>query len=103
MAARRTVSVKLFGHEYRIRSDADPDAVRRAAAMVDETVARIRSRTGTVDSLEVALLTALNLANQLVSLRDGRGAGPSGIDSGRLAELVTLLETAVGDPAPARH
>jgi cell division protein ZapA len=103
MSAKRTVAVSILGHEYRIRTDVDPESVRRAAALVDETVARIRSRTATVDSLDVALLAALNLAKEVVALRDGAGTRSAGLDSARLAELVALLETAVGDPAPAHH
>ena len=74
MGPKRTVPVQLLGKEYRIRSDADPDTIRRAAALVDETVRKVRDRTTTVDTIDVAVLAALNLANHLVALRESNGA-----------------------------
>ena len=67
---RRSVAVRISGHEYRIKSDVDEEALQRVARYVDETMDRIRSRTGAVDSLEVALLTALNVARELLELRE---------------------------------
>jgi len=95
---KSTVPVTILGHEYRVRGESDPDGVRRAAALVDETASRIRRR-GTVDSLDVAVLAALNLARQLVALREGALAGPPGqaVDGERLDELLALLEAAVAD------
>jgi cell division protein ZapA len=92
---RRTVPVTIQGHEYRIRSDAEAAQVRRAAALVDETMARVRDRTGTVDSLDVAVLAALNIAHRLVSEREGNaGAWVAPEAMAALLERVeTLLET----------
>ena len=73
VAAKRTIPVQILGHEYRIRSDADEDSIRRAAAMVDETMARVRDRTGTVDTQSVAVLAALNIADDYFrSLEESR-------------------------------
>ena len=81
MAAKRTIPVTIFGQEYRIRSDADEASIRQAAGIVDETMARVRDRTGTVDTQGVAVLAALNIANQLLASREGRAVhGPT--DSG---------------------
>ena len=102
---KRTVPVEILGQEYRIRSDSDPSTIRRAAELVDETMAKVRDRTGTVDTLDIAVLTALNLANHLISLRDAAGAGSQGgaIRSGHLGELIALLEAAIAETAPTAH
>jgi len=101
VAPRQTVAVRILGQEYRIKSEGDPEGVRRAARLLEETLDRVRGRSGTVDSLDVAVLAALNLAHHLVGLRDearrGRGAG---VDAERLAALVALVESAV-EGAPA--
>ena len=79
--AKRSVSVRIRGHEFRVRSDDDEAVLQRVAAYLDETMARVEEKTGTVDSLSVAMLTALNLAREVVELREGRrelGATPSG-------------------------
>ena len=102
---KRTVPVEILGQEYRIRSDSDPSTIRRAAALVDETMAKVRDRTGTVDTLDIAVLTALNIANHLISLRDAGGATSQGekIRSYDLEELISLVEAAIAEAAPTTH
>jgi cell division protein ZapA len=102
---KRTVPVEIQGQEYRIRSDSDASTIRRAAALVDETMAKVRDRTGTVDTLDLAVLTALNIANHLISLRDVADLSSQGgaIHSEQLGELISLVEAAIAEPAPTTH
>ncbi len=57
---------------------------------------RIRNRTGAVDSLDIAVLAALNIANHLLSLQgeDGVGGVSRGerLDGERLRDLVERVE-----------
>jgi cell division protein ZapA (FtsZ GTPase activity inhibitor) len=96
-AGKRAVQVKIQGRAYKIRAEGDSDAasVNRAAALLDETIVRVRTRAGTVDSVDVATLAALNLANSLVIER-GTRAGTSIADA-RIDALIELLESALGD------
>ena len=102
---KRTIPVEILGQEYRIRSDSDPSTIRRAAALVDETMAKVRDRTGTVDTLDIAVLTALNIANHLISLRDTEATTSQGekIRPNDLGELINLVEAAIADTAPTTH
>ena len=67
MSERRSVAIQIFGHDYRIKTEADPAGVERLARLVDDTMARIRERTGAVDTLDLAVMAALNLANDLLA------------------------------------
>ena len=67
---RRRVKVRLNGKEYRVVTDADPDWLQDVADKVDEAMAHVRDRTETVDSLDIAVLTALNLARELMILKE---------------------------------
>jgi cell division protein ZapA (FtsZ GTPase activity inhibitor) len=97
---KRSVSVWIRGQEFRIRSDEDQESLQRVARYLDETMQKVEQRTGTADSLDVALLTALNLARELVSIREGRlDAGTLGLDRGRLRSIIELAESAL--PAEA--
>lgn len=97
--AKRAVSVRIRGQEFRIRSDADEASLQRVARYLDETMTRVEERTGTVDSLGVAMLTALNLAREVVDLRDGFEDGG---DPERLRQLIELAESALaGSAAPS--
>lgn len=97
MSARRSVAVTIQGKEFRIRSDEDPEALHEIARYVDATMARVRARTGTIDSLDVAMLTALNLAREVV---ESRGAvGRSAEDEERLLALLERAESALAAPS----
>ena len=63
-SGKKTVQVKIQGRAYRIRTEGDADArsVHRAATLLDETIERVRIRAGTVDSVDIAVLAALNPA-----------------------------------------
>ena len=82
-----------------MRTPGDEASLQRVAGYLDETMAKVEDRTGTVDSLGVAMLTALNLAREVVELRDGGGSGG---DPERLRALIEIAESALEDgPAPA--
>lgn len=92
-----SVSVRIRGRDFRIRSSEDEESLRRVASYLDETMSRVEQRTGTVDSLGVALLTALNLAREVLELRDGDAA--LGGDAQRLRALIELAEGALEPPS----
>ena len=98
--SKRSVAVRLAGKEYRIKSDADEAALERVAAYVDDTMERIRRRTGAVDSLEVALLTALNLSRELLEARDAGTASPPPADMRKLIERIETVVSAAPGPPP---
>jgi cell division protein ZapA len=96
--AKRSVSVRIRGHEFRVRSDDDEAALQRVAGYLDETMSKVEEKTGTVDSLSVAMLTALNLAREVVELREGqRGLGA---DPKRLRSLIDLAESTLEVRSP---
>jgi cell division protein ZapA len=72
MTPKRSVSIRILGHEYRIRTEADPADLSHVARLVDETMSRLRDRTGVVDSLDLAIMAALNLARDLLAERGAR-------------------------------
>ena len=96
MASKRAVAVRIRGQEFRILSDDDEAWLQRVASYLDETMATVEERTGTVDSHDVALLTALNLARELVEIRErepmARVKGPA---ADRLRHLIELAESAL--------
>lgn len=100
MGAKRTVPVTLLGQEFRIRSDAEVGMIRSAASLVDETMARVRDRTGTVDTLDVAVLAALNIAHRLLAEREQAPEGEA-IGAERLLELAERVEAQLASEAPA--
>lgn len=99
--SKRSVSVRIRGQDFRIRSEENEESLRRVASYLDETMARVEQRTGTVDSLGVAMLTALNLAREVLELRELGGGGDSRAiaDPAALRSLIELAESALEAPS----
>ena len=98
MSSPRTVPVRIQGHDYRIRSDAPADLVVRAAELVNHTMTRVRERTGTADSHDVAVLAALNIAHKLVAERDGPADG-AWLTAEDFRPLIDLVEAELASGA----
>jgi cell division protein ZapA (FtsZ GTPase activity inhibitor) len=88
MSEKRSITVNIRDRELRIRSDESPELLEQIAAIVDDTMRRVEERTGAVDTLDVAMLTALNLAREIVETRGARPASP------RLRNLIERAEAA---------
>jgi cell division protein ZapA len=62
------VSVDIYDQIYTLRGT-DPEHIQRLASVVDEKMRTVAAHGTTVDSLRVAVLAALNIADELVRLR----------------------------------
>lgn len=67
MGARSTTTaVEIFGSVYYVRgSDNDGDSLRELANIVDGKMREVAEQVSTVDTAKLAVLTALNLADEL--------------------------------------
>src|SRR5438874_8632435 len=64
-----TIRVEIYNQTYNIRSDGDSEYVINLAEFVDRRMREISSGTLTVDSLKVAILAALHIADELHRLK----------------------------------
>ncbi len=67
-----SVKVEIYGSEYRIKGDADPDYIREIAHYVDSKMREVNDDAALGSSLKVAILAALNVAGELFGERDDR-------------------------------
>jgi len=88
--AGSVVPVEINGQRYPIRSDLDPDYVARLAAYVDERMRAAAQQGAASDSLKIAVVAALNIADEYFRCRDA-----SQSDSGRLRARTEALERLV--------
>ena len=70
MTDEDVVSVEIHGQRYPIRSSLDPEYVLRLAAYVDDKMRAAGEQTPSGDSLRLAVLAALNIADELFRCRD---------------------------------
>ena len=87
----RVVPVEIQGQRYPIRSTLDPEYVARLATYVDEKMRAAADTTPTGDSLRLAVLAALNIADELFRCRDAN-RDCNGQIAQRAGELERLLD-----------
>ncbi len=70
LAAREAgaVVVEIYDQIYQLRGT-DEEHIQRLASMVDTKMRAVSAHGATVDSLRVAVLAALNIADELTALR----------------------------------
>ena len=64
MSESRVVHVEIHGHRYPIRSGLAPDYVAELAAYVDEKMRLAAKESPAGDTLKLAVLAALNIADE---------------------------------------
>jgi cell division protein ZapA len=90
----RVVSVEILGQQYPIRSPLDATYVADLAAYVDEKIRSTADITPTTDTVRLAVLAALNIADEYFHVRDGeRGRRELVVD--RVARLERLIDDAL--------
>ena len=65
----QTISVEIYDQVYHLRGS-DPAYIEHLAHLVDAKMRAVSAQGGTVDSLRVAVLAALNIADELACSRD---------------------------------
>jgi cell division protein ZapA len=63
------VQVEIFGQSYSVKAGADPRYVEQLAAYVDAKMQEVSRASGAVDSVRIAVLAALNIADEAFQLR----------------------------------
>jgi cell division protein ZapA len=88
------VHVQIFGQSYAVRGGAEPGYVERLAAYVDAQMQEVSRLPGTVDSLRIAVLAALNIADECFRAQSNAGGQGAALEA-RAANLARELEAAL--------
>jgi cell division protein ZapA len=90
-----SVRVDIYDQSYNLRGS-DEEQIRRLAQFVDSKMRAVAERTSTVDSLRVAVLAALNIADEYLTLREKYDAIASEY-SQRALHLRSALDSALDE------
>lgn len=61
--------VKILGKTYLLRSEVDPGFATETAHMVNAKMRELIDKSGTVPTEKIAILTAMNLAGELLQVK----------------------------------
>jgi len=92
---RDKIPIKIYNREFVIEgADWDPLYVSALAKYVDEQMNKIANTSHIVDTSRVAILAALNIADELFRLRESKDYSGQEI-SKKSEELIKLLDEAL--------
>ena len=99
MAKEEVVPVEINGRVYHLRSNQNPEYVQGLARLVDEKMNHVARHTKTIDSVRVAVLAALNLADDYCILKKDYEQRIRDLE-GERTKLLNLVESALKEETP---
>ena len=91
------VRVNILGQTYNIKGDASPDYIAQLADYVNEKVEEVSRNLSSVNSLQVAILVSLNIADEYFQVKN-ISTGIEGAIEDKAREIISLLdEGLIGD------
>lgn len=92
------VKIEIYGQSYNVHADGNEEELRELAAFVDAKMRTVAEATHTVDSVRVAVLAALNIADELHRLQSRQDAVDGPLRK-RVEKCVAMVEKALEQSA----
>jgi len=86
------IKLKIYGTEYPIKGDTDVEYIKEVAGYLDRKMYEVERNTAAKSSLKVAILAALNIADELFHERSEKKDLVKKYEE-NLSQLYKLLET----------
>jgi cell division protein ZapA len=90
-----STSVEIFGQTYNVRGEGDPDYLTELARFVDSRMREVAAQVATVDPMKIAILAALNIADEFSRYRKQR-EDAAGIWLEKTEEITNRLDKVMG-------
>ncbi len=98
---KRQLRIEVLGTSFTIQSDESAEHLNRLSAYVKAKIEEVKGRYTFADPLTIALLAALNIADDMFKSRAGRGAAAAGEEISDVAErLLNRIDDALLDHPP---
>ena len=86
--------VEIFGQTYSVRAEGDSSYIHDLARFVDSRMKEVAEQTATVDTTKIAILAALNIADDLHRVERSRMDNPTDALA-RAERLIRKLDDAL--------
>jgi cell division protein ZapA (FtsZ GTPase activity inhibitor) len=98
---KRQLRIEVLGTSFTIQSDESPEHLARLSAYVKARIEEVKGRYSFADPLTIAVLAALNIADDMFKSREGRSAAEEGEEISDVAErLLNRIDDALLDHTP---
>ena len=86
------VQISIFGQEYSVKAPADPEYIQKIAEYVDGKMRDVQSGfTSTQSSTRIAILAAMNIADELFNARQSGDVDSSSVEQ-KISSLIDFIE-----------
>jgi cell division protein ZapA len=99
-AQNASVRVEIFDQAYNLRAGSDPDYILKLAEYVDAKMRAVAAATNTIDTVRLAVLAALNIADEYHLLKKNLEGGATDYQK-RAHQLVHALDQVLQDGSKA--
>ena len=94
-AQNASVRVEIFDQAYNLRGS-DPEYISKLAEYVDAKMRAVAEATNTIDTVRLAVLAALNIADEYHVLKKRQDGGPTDYEK-RAHLLASALDEVLGE------
>jgi len=88
---KRTMEISIMGQKFMIKSDSDDDYVTTVAKFVDQRISEVIQNTKSVASLNVAILAAMNIADEYFKFKRDRKDRFGQVEK-KVEDLIELID-----------
>ena len=91
---KNLIRVEILGREYTVKSDEGEEKVKDIAAYVNRKINEVSESSQTVSTLNLAILAALNIANDYFNAVEGQKNFWQSIE-GRSGRLIAMIDSKI--------
>ncbi len=88
---KKQFQIKILGQDFSVTSDDGEDHVTRVVALVNDRIDQIGSRSPKMPALHIAILAALNIADEYVKLEEKSETFTTSLKE-RSEKLISLID-----------
>ena len=86
------VQISIFGQDYSVKAPADPEYIQQIAEYVDGKMRDVQSGfTSTQSSTRIAILAAMNIADELFNARQSGNIDSSSVEQ-KISSLIDFID-----------
>ncbi|MBU0744266.1 MAG: cell division protein ZapA [Gammaproteobacteria bacterium] len=91
---KKAIDVTIMGQKFQVRSDSNEEYVVKIASYVDKKLNEVLQSTKSVASMQVALLGAMNIADEFFKYQDDRQKKLSDVED-KIKDMIELVDTQI--------
>ena len=92
---KKPVEIKLMNQKFNLKTDSDEAYVQRISDFVNKKIFDVQDKTRSVSSLNVALLAALNIADDYFKMKGSKKKDPRQEAKQKVAEIIQLIDECI--------